>query len=836
MRRIPGTILRAIVALALAAGAAEATTTLVPQGSAWKYRDDGAFPGASWTSPGFVDSAWASGPAQLGYGDGDEATVVSYGPSPTAKYTTTYFRRSFPVTGAAGFVRADLRLLRDDGAIVYLNGTEVFRSNLPAGPVASTTFASSAISGTGETTFLTASVNPALLVEGTNVLAVEIHQSDAASSDVSFDLALTAATSEINVTRGPYLQSGAESEMTVRWRTDLATDGLVRFGTTLGNLNQSAAGGSVTTEHVVRIAGLAPDTKYYYSVGNGAEAISGDDATHFFRTSPVTGTPKATRVWVMGDFGTADANANAVRNAFVNHTASRGQELWLMLGDNAYDDGTDLEYQTAVFDVYPGILRNTVVWPTLGNHDGHTADSATETGPYYSIFTLPRQGEAGGVASGSEAYYSFDYGNIHFVCLDSYETSRLPGSAMLTWLEDDLAGTNADWTIAFWHHPPYSKGSHDSDTSTELVQMRANVLPILEAYGVDLVLAGHSHSYERSFLVDQHYGTSGTLQPWMILDGGNGRVSGDGAYAKPSLGPVPHEGAVYVVAGSGGSVSSAALNHPVMVVSLARLGSMVIDVDGQTLDAKFVSSTGAVDDSFRIAKGPLCGNGQREAGEACDGTDLGGATCSSQGCTSGAPACTASCQLDYSGCGGCGGPCDGDLVCEAGEDCGNCPSDCAAGTSAGATCGNGVCEAGNGEDCLSCAADCNGVQGGKPSSRFCCGDGAGVNPVGCADSRCAAGGKSCTTTPVAPSPFCCGDATCSPGEGCSTCALDCAGPVEICGNGLDDNCSGLADCADGVCSATPACLCRPSGQSCSASSECCSGNCRTKGKQAGTCA
>src|SRR5216117_1053841 len=117
----------------------------------------------------------------------------------------------------------------------------------------------------------------------------------------------------------------------------------------------------------------------------------------------------------------ASTNQAAVRDAYLAFTGSRHTDLWLMLGDNAYPDGTDAQYQAAVFDMYPALLHNSPVWPTLGNHDGQSADSATQSGPYYDIFTLPTQAEAGGVASGTEAYYSFDYGNMHFVVLDSFD-------------------------------------------------------------------------------------------------------------------------------------------------------------------------------------------------------------------------------------------------------------------------------------------------------------------------------------------------------------------------------------------------------------------------------
>jgi len=411
------------------------------------------------------------------------------------------------------------------------------------------------------------------------------------------------------ITRGPYVQLGTPTSMIVRWRTDIASDSRVRFGASAGSLTSVRDSAAVVTEHEVRLDGLTPGTRYYYSVGSTTLVLAGGDANHFFQTSPTPGTRRPYRVWVLGDSGTGDSNARAVRDTYAAFNGTRFTDLWLMLGDNAYSDGTDAEYQTKLFDIYPQWLRQSVLWPTLGNHDGHSAFSATQTGPYYDSFTLPRAGEAGGVASGTEAYYSFDFGNIHFICLDSSDSDRSPGGPMLTWLEQDLAANTRDWTIAFWHHPPYSKGSHDSDSEGDLVDMRENALPILESWGVDLVLAGHSHSYERSFLLDSHYGVSSTLTESMKLDAGDGRTDGTGAYFKATVGPAPHEGAVHVVAGSSGKTSGGSLDHPVMVVSLNVLGSVVLDVDGDRLDAKFLDNVGAVRDYFTVLKG--AGTGPR---------------------------------------------------------------------------------------------------------------------------------------------------------------------------------------------------------------------------------
>ena len=599
------TLLLAIILFLFAPATFAADTTLVPTGATWKYLANGTDQGTAWRATSFNDTTWPSGPAQLGYGDGDEATVLGFGPDANNKFITTYFRRAFSVTNASLFTGVTLRLMRDDGAVVYLNGVEVWRTNMPTGTVGFLTPASSAIAGADESTFVQTTISPTLLVTGTNVIAVELHQSGGTSSDISFDLQLIGSDGSASVTRGPYLQIGTPTSTIVRWRTNVATNSRVSIGTTQGSLTINHDNASVTTEHEVIVSNLAPATKYFYSVGSTTQTLAGNDATHFFVTSPVAGTSIPTRLWVLGDSGTANINAAAVRNAYLNFTGTTHTNLWLMLGDNAYETGTDSEYQAAVFDMYPTMLRQSVLWPALGNHDTAHSSNPPAGLPYFAMFTLPTGAQAGGIASGTERYYSFDYANIHFICLDSMTSDRSASGPMATWLRADLASTTRQWTIAFWHHPPYSKGSHDSDTESNLVQMRQNILPILEDAGVDLVLAGHSHNYERSFLIDGHYGTSATFTNAMKKDGGSGRADGTGAYNKSTLGPGPHEGAVYAVAGSSGQTSGGPLNHPAMFISLNNLGSMVLDVNGDTLDAKFLRENGAIADYFRIVKGTV---------------------------------------------------------------------------------------------------------------------------------------------------------------------------------------------------------------------------------------
>lgn len=163
----------------------------IPPGSIWLYLDNGSNQGTIWRQTGFNDSSWKSGRAQLGYGDGDEQTVIGFGPNPGNKFVTSYFRHAFNVANPAAVQSLTLHLLRDDGAVVYLNGTEIARSGMPNGIISFNTFASVVAGGADESTFFEFNVPVNGVQQGANVIAVEIHQANGSSSDTSFDLELT---------------------------------------------------------------------------------------------------------------------------------------------------------------------------------------------------------------------------------------------------------------------------------------------------------------------------------------------------------------------------------------------------------------------------------------------------------------------------------------------------------------------------------------------------------------------------------------------------------------------------------------------------------------------
>lgn len=260
------------------------TTTLISTGAAWKYLADGSDRGTVWRDAGFDDSAWASGNAELGYGDGDEATTIGYGPDANNKYVTTYFRKTFFVANPALVSSLTLYLLRDDGAVVYLNGTQIMRSNMPAGEIAYNTRAATTISGADEMlyvpfTFIQNGLRkngrrvPAL-TNGVNVLAVEVHQAYVTSTDVSFDLSLTASTSmALSSFRA---RSIAGPRVKLKWTTTDETNvtGFTvwrssRLGGTYEKLNAAPiqaklAGQTSGAQYTLRDKKVVPGKKYLY--------------------------------------------------------------------------------------------------------------------------------------------------------------------------------------------------------------------------------------------------------------------------------------------------------------------------------------------------------------------------------------------------------------------------------------------------------------------------------------------------------------------------------------------------------------------------------------------
>ncbi len=442
------------------------------------------------------------------------------------------------------------------------------------------------------------------------------------------------------VLRGPYLQFPTSSGMKIKWRTDVACNSRVFYGTTPYDLSEYFEDLTDTLNHTVAITGLNPYTTYYYNIGTTTEVLAGGDSTHFFKTSPVIGTVQPIRVWSIGDFGKGNTGEGQTRDSYLAYSQDTHTDVWLWLGDNVYDAGTDQEYQDKVFSGVNG-YQDVFTWlpfmPTPGNHDYQSVQSIIggtpppqHTGPYYDIVDVPTNGEIGGVPSGYELFYSYDYGNVHFISLNSEVGCVLPspgsndwtgagggflgspaftGSPLVDWLHADLQANIQPWVIVYFHQPPYSDGSHDAGQFYEVFMqaMRENFAEIWEQYGVDIVLCGHSHVYERSHLIHGLYDDAGTFDPAnMLVDGSSGNAVAGEAYRKYKLGTNPNYGTVYVVNGNSGSNESApGFTHPVMHAEYgcdSCMGSFLMDINGDTLRGRHLNIFGEIKDDFTIYK------------------------------------------------------------------------------------------------------------------------------------------------------------------------------------------------------------------------------------------
>jgi hypothetical protein len=421
------------------------------------------------------------------------------------------------------------------------------------------------------------------------------------------------------LTRGPYLQSMTNTSVKIMWRTSAPAPSVVNYGSSAASLTNTVTDTTQVTNHIVKITGLAAHTKYYYSVGYDSVTLAGGNDQHHFVTAPVPGDTTGFKMWVTGDFGGGNNTQISVRRWFENYIQTNFVESWLWLGDNVYTDGTDAEYSAKTFDShygYDSIFRFLPFYPIPGNHDYNGVnrfdDPIYHRGPYYDMVEVFKNAEMGGKPSGTENYYSFDYGNTHFMALNSelqaYVFFDFP-DVFKTWIENDIKASDKKFKVAYWHQPPYSKGSHDSDEGWELFMkgMRERIIPILEKYGIDLVLCGHSHVYERSYFINKHYGNSGTFNhSTMLIDSTSGNPDSNRTYIKYSYGPNKNKGTVYAVVGnSGKSESDNGRMHPAMYKKFAAsggVGSMILEVVGNVLTASYYKDNGELYDRFRILK------------------------------------------------------------------------------------------------------------------------------------------------------------------------------------------------------------------------------------------
>jgi acid phosphatase type 7 len=343
--------------------------------------------------------------------------------------------------------------------------------------------------------------------------------------------------------REPYLQQVTASSAMFGWvmkpgeggRVEIASAERSAVATVTGELQASSLRASTEHQWWARVDGLAPDTVYCYTVWAGGDRLT---APTGFRTAPAPDDPRAIRFLAFGDSGGGGSDQYALRDQM--YTVP--YDLMVHTGDLAYDSGTITAFDDNVFGVYSELLRSIPLFPAAGNHEYDTMQGA----PFREVFALPGDSD--------EKWYSFDWGRVHFVALDT----EADYAAQAAWLDDDLAASALPWKVVYLHKPPYSSGTHGSDTG-----LRTALAPVLQRHRVQLVLAGHDHDYERM---------------------------------------APQQGITYVVTGGGGVGTRSVGRSSFTAVSEDVIHFVYAEVTADELTLHAIDGTGVEFDSVAIAR------------------------------------------------------------------------------------------------------------------------------------------------------------------------------------------------------------------------------------------
>jgi len=507
----------------MAEAAATTETTLVAGNTGWSFFDGNADKGTEWRGEGFDDSTWKTGNAPLGYPATDNnpifgaisgGTLVASAKSPNA-YITYYFRKSFEVTNASAITGLNLTVGLDDGYVMYLNGQEIRRTYVDAGAVTWQTTANyinepSNAQGTDIADVTTAALP--FLKNGTNTLAVEMHNRDNNSSDIYFDMKLVAQVTGEPVpsadptvapepSGAPYgfsgltLQLGATADvMNFSWisaadataptvayakKTDMTGDAFPSSqATQVHGTSASAAESKLANK--ATLTGLLPSTEYVYRIGNGTNW----SATYSFETGDAqnysfvaVGDPQ------IGSSGVAANTAGWADTVNKALTLFPETDFILSAGDQVNTATSESEY--AGF-LSPDALKSVPVMPVAGNHDN--------AANYVQHFTLPNLSAEYGVTSAGGDYYHV-YGDTLYIGLNSNNTS---GTSHETFIRQAVAANaNVKWKIVNFHHSIYSSASHSKES--DILGRRAAFFPVFDACDIDMVIMGHDHCYTRSY-------------------------------------------------------------------------------------------------------------------------------------------------------------------------------------------------------------------------------------------------------------------------------------------------------------------------------------------------
>ena len=269
--------------------------------------------------------------------------------------------------------------------------------------------------------------------------------------------------------RGPYLQSVTTDSVIIVWETEGSSRGEVIYGET-DKYGSGVTDPVVGTSHAITLTNLTPYTTYHYRVEDDGVTFSKDAA---FRTAAGPDQTKFTFA-AFGDTRTQ----GQIHQEVVDSIVAQDPDFVLHTGD-LVDRGSMYPYWETFFEIEGELMSRIPLFPALGNHEDNHQN-------YFDLFYLP----------GNERWYTFDYGNARFICLQvDGKVDYGPGSEQYVWLERELSANTQPWLFVYFHIPPYSSSKRETDIEQNI---RQALTPLFEQYGVDVVFNGHNHNYERN--------------------------------------------------------------------------------------------------------------------------------------------------------------------------------------------------------------------------------------------------------------------------------------------------------------------------------------------------
>lgn len=508
--------------------AAQANKVLLSYNAQWSYSDIGKDLGTIWLRDDYDYSEWKKGKAPFGFGDAVSetnpniplATEVGFGPNEKNKYMTTYAKTEIDVGSLAGYKVLQIYVHVDDGAVVYFNGQEAFRKGIGKDVIVN--YNTPAKFSAKEETFI---MPISALKDGKNIISAEVHQDDGYSSDLWFELSITALVEEpvpIDYRKttipNPDVKVGEVSRVVLSFKGDTKTskgftwytsqasansdlqviektnekkpsfDGALKFKGTV----QKSTNAPEFLVHKAEATRLKPDTEYQFRVGDatldlwskvGTFVTAGDDAKFTF-------------------FNVADSQAKTEEEAILSANTFKSayktvsNSDFMVLNGDIVDTGSKEEQWGWVLNHSDDVMLNTTFVACAGNHEDDPES-------YIEHFNI-------NVPEGSDtktgAYYSYNYENVHFIVLNTNEDSeeyRNFTPAQIEWLKTDAktarANSDIDWIIVTMHKGPYTTSNHGTDKDImDINGVRIHIPPIFSELGVDLVLQGHDHIYART--------------------------------------------------------------------------------------------------------------------------------------------------------------------------------------------------------------------------------------------------------------------------------------------------------------------------------------------------